>query len=83
MSLKLLNFLVFDPNPFFSFIFPSFFFFFLFYFPDPLFSRRLKIRGNCENDIEKKKGTKTGKWKWFNLNILVKIFATLRKQLKK
>lgn len=31
----------------------------------------------------KKKGTKTGKWEWFNQKILVKIFATLRKQLKK
>lgn len=32
--------------------------------------------------MEKKKGTKTGKWEWFNQKILVKIFATLRKQLK-
>lgn len=30
-----------------------------------------------------KKGTKTGKWKWLNLKLLVKIFAASRKQLKK
>lgn len=33
--------------------------------------------------MEKNKGTKTGKWECFNYKILVKIFAILRKQLKK
>lgn len=82
MLLKLLYFLVFDPNPFLSFIFFPHSFFFSFFFTD-LFSRKWKIRGNYENNIEMKKGTKTGKWKWLNLKLLVKIFAASRKQLKK
>lgn len=59
MPLKLLYVLVSDPTHFSVLYFPLSLF--SFSFPDLLFSRKLKIRGNSENNIEKKKGTKTGK----------------------